>query len=357
MQTRLEPIQKPTWTRAQIDHWPIATSGLSARVVHCLEHAGVKTIGELRTWSDERLLALRSFGTSSLRNVHWFLNWTKRLENDDVAMPNFRALLREFLNRQEVFVIELRYGLADPLFRPQMKRRTLQEIADMRGQVTRERVRQVEEAAIATLRSKLCRAVAESQEIHWTEMIQARGCVVGSGELAEWAGDPLLGGYQPWGTLLLLSESLTRIHLRHDYFTTLAPELLNQVEKQVLQLLREARYPVPFDKILAAVSGGLRVLDEQQARFVSVVLDHHPEISGTIDRRYFVPAIGAPLIIADILRSRAEPLHFHELTRLYNDRMQPHSHKGTGYILRVLNLMPDAQRVSRAVYQVKAAGR
>jgi hypothetical protein len=324
--------------------------------VHCLDHAGVKTIGELRNWTDERLLALRSFGTSSLRNVHWFLNWTKRLENNDVTLPNFRVLLREFLNRQEMFVIELRYGLADPLFRPQMKRRTLQEIADMRGQVTRERVRQVEEAAIATLRSKLCRAVAESQEIHWAERIQARGAVVTSGELAEWADDPVLGGYQPWGTLLLLSESLSRIHLRHDYFTTLAPDLLNQVEKQVLQLLREARHPVPFDKILGVVSGGLRFLNEQQARFVSVVLDHHPEISGTIDRRYFLPAIGASLVISDILRSQTAPLHFHELTRLYNDRMQPHSHKGTGYILRVLNLMPEARRVSRAVYEIKQGG-
>ncbi len=357
MHTCLEPIQKPTWTRAQIDHWPIATSGLSARVVHCLEHAGVKTIGEVRTWTDERLLALRSFGASSLRNVHWFLNWTKRLESNDASVPNFRALLREFLNRQEVFVIELRYGLTDPLFRPQMKRRTLQEIADMRGQVTRERVRQVEEAAITTLRSKLCCAVAESLEIHWAEKIQARGCVVSSAELAEWADDPLLGGYQPWGTLLLLSESLARIHLRHDYFTTLAPELLNQVEKQILQLLRSASYPVHFDKILAAISSGLRFLDEHQTRFVSVVLDHHPEVSGTIDHRYFLPAIGAPLIVADIMRSRAEALHFHELTRLYNDRMQPHSHKGTGYILRVLNLMPDAQRVSRAVYQIKPADR
>ena len=42
-------------------------------------------------------------------------------------------LLEEFLNRQEVFVVEQRFGLTDPLFRPQMRRRTLQEIADMRG--------------------------------------------------------------------------------------------------------------------------------------------------------------------------------------------------------------------------------
>ena len=72
-----------------------------------------------------------------------------------------------------------------------------------------------------------------------------------------------------------------------------------------------------------------------------------------MDRRYFLPMVGAPLVIADILRDRQEPVHFHELTRLYNERMQPHSQKGTGYILRVLHLMPEARRVSRALYQWK----
>ena len=64
-------------------------------------------------------------------------------------MLSLRAFLREFLSRQELQVLEQRYGLVDPLFRPQMKRRTLAEIAgEMRSGLTRERVRQVEEAGI-----------------------------------------------------------------------------------------------------------------------------------------------------------------------------------------------------------------
>jgi hypothetical protein len=110
---------------------------------------------------------------------------------------------------------------------------------------------------------------------------------------------------------------------------------------------------VPFEKILASISDELSFLNGQRPRLVTVLLDHHPEISGTVDRRYFLPVVGTPLVIADILRHHHEPVHFHELTRLYNERMQPHSHKGTGYILRMLNLMPDAQRVARAVYQLK----
>jgi hypothetical protein len=340
-------------TRQTIDHWPVARSGLSARVVHCLEQAGVKNIGQLRGWNDQQLLNLAHFGATSLENVRWFFHWTRRLEAGDGHVPTFHALLREFLNSAEVFVLEQRYGLTDPLFRPQMKRRTLQEIARMHIHVTRERVRQIEESALAILRSQLARAVAESQEVYWANRILSGSCVVTAAELSEWADDPILGGYQPWGALLLLSETLERITFRYDYFSVLPGHVLNHVEKQILQRLAEAREPIPFEGILAGVSDKLSFLNGQRPRLVTVLLDHHPEISGTVDRRYFLPLVGAPLVIADILRSRREPVHFYELTRLYNERMQPHSRKGTGYILRVVNLMPGARRVSRALYQWK----
>jgi hypothetical protein len=340
-------------TRQEIDNWPIAKSGLSARVVHCLEQTGVKDIGQLRSWGDQQLLNLTNFGATSLENVRWFFNWTRRLEAGNAQVPTFRGFLREFLNAQEVFVIEQRYGLTDPLFRPHMKRRTLQEIARMRIRVTRERVRQIEESAIAAVRSQLARAVAESQEVYWANRILSGSCVVTTTELSEWSDDPILGGYQPWGVLLLLSETLERITFRYDYFSVLPGHVLNHVEKQILQLLNGAQEPIPFERILADVSDDLSFLNGQRPRLVTVLLDHHPEISGTVDRRYFLPLVGAPLVIADILRSRQEPVHFHELTRLYNERMQPHSRKGTGYILRILNLMPEAQRVTRAVYQLK----
>ena len=355
MHAQLKPIERSMLSRHEIDQWPVADSGLSARVVHCLQTAGVKTVGELRTWRDDQLLALRNFGITSCKNVRWFLSWTKKLETNDgnATVSSFRSLLLEFLGREEMFVLEQRYGLSDPEFRPHMKRRTLQEIAAKRGGVTRERVRQIEESAIAALRSRLCRAVADSQEAYWANRIQSRSCVVTSQELTEWADDPMLGGYQPWGALLLLSEVMTRIVFRHDYFTTLPPQIMNQVEKQILQLLNEARAPVPFETLLASVSDELSYLNGQRPRLVTVMLDHHPDISGTVDRRYFLHMVGAPLLIADILRSEDRPLHFHELTRLYNARMLPHSRRGTGFILRVLNLMTDAARVARAVYTLK----
>ena len=349
----LKPITTSPTPRSEIDSWPVSSSGLSARVVNCLKREKVQTVGQLRNWSEKDLLALDHFGVTSCENIRWFFNWTRKIEASKGPIPNFRAFLREFLSRQEVHVLEERYGLTDPLFRPNMKRRTLAEIADeMRGGLTRERVRQVEETAIQSLRAKLPTAVAERQEVYWANRIQTSSCVVTSAELAEWIDDPMLGGYQPWGVLLLLSETYSRITFRYDYFTTLSSEVLNHVEKQILQQLHAEREPVPFELILARVSDELNFLNGQRPRLVTVMLDHHPDISGTMERRYFLPAVGAPVVLTDILRCSPEPVHFHELTRRYNQRMLPHSQRGTGYILRVLNLMPNIQRVSRAVYQL-----
>ena len=162
----LKPITTSRLTRRDIDSWPVTDSGLSARVVHCLEREGLKTIGQLRRKREKDLLALRHFGAISSENIRWFFNWTRKLEAGNGRLSHFGSYLREFLNRQEVHVLEQRYGLTDPLFRPLMKRRTLAEIADeMRGGLTRERVRQVEEVAIQALRAKLPTAVLEAQEV------------------------------------------------------------------------------------------------------------------------------------------------------------------------------------------------
>ena len=68
----MQRFQPHQLTRQAIDDWPVAKSGLSARVVHCLEQAGVKNIGQLRGWGDQQLLNLTNFGATSLENVRWF---------------------------------------------------------------------------------------------------------------------------------------------------------------------------------------------------------------------------------------------------------------------------------------------
>jgi hypothetical protein len=142
--------------RQQIDGWPVPTSGLTSRPVTCLTRAGIATIGELRQCADDRLLDLPSFGGRSLENIRWFFGWTNRLESGAELLPDLSAWLKEFLTARQLDVIEQRFGLTDPLFRPWLKQTTLREIG---AGLSRERIRQIEAEGLARLRTELARAI------------------------------------------------------------------------------------------------------------------------------------------------------------------------------------------------------
>lgn len=152
--------------RAQIDAWPVATSGLAARPVTCLTRAGITTVGELRHYSDAQLLGLPSFGGQSLQNIRWFFGWTERVETG-ARLPDLPTWLQEFLTPRQRSVIEQRFGLTDPLFRPWLKRPTLHEIG---AGLSRERIRQIEQEGLARLRTELARATrptARGSYLRW----------------------------------------------------------------------------------------------------------------------------------------------------------------------------------------------
>lgn len=177
-------------TRREIDAWSLPDSGLAARAVNCLTLAGVQTVGELRPWTDAKLKELQAFGKRSLKNVRWFFAWTDRLEAGTAVMPDLRTLLREFLTSRQLDVIERRFGLTDPLFRPWMKRTTLREIGLDRGGVCREGIRQMEELALNRLRTHLARELTARLPAPVAEAKR---------------GDAVLGGYETWGAQALLS--------------------------------------------------------------------------------------------------------------------------------------------------------
>lgn len=64
-------------------HWKnksLADTGLSVRVVNCLENAGILTVGDLGTQTAADLLSITNFGAQTLRQC-------KRLL-DNLEMPN-----------------------------------------------------------------------------------------------------------------------------------------------------------------------------------------------------------------------------------------------------------------------------
>ncbi len=350
----LEPTSSQEKGEETFDRWPIINSGLSPRVVHCLTEAGVETVGEMNTWSDERLMRLRHFGVTSLKNIYWFRRWTKRASSAEFQFPHYRALLQEFLNKSEMFVLEQRYGMTDPLFRPQMRRRTLQEIADLLGGMTRERVRQIEEQSLIQVRSALCRQLTRPFVAHLAARMRDQGGVVLSAELTAWTTDPLLDNYQPWGLLLLLTEIADDIRFRYDYFTCLPAHLITRIEESFCAFPRQAGGLVSFQQIKDTVASALADVNLPWDRVLTVMLTQHPEISLTSDGRYFIRDVGAPIILHDILRAESQPLHFYDLTRIYNERVHANSRVAAGQILRQLAQMTNVRRLYRGVYELSA---
>jgi hypothetical protein len=110
------------------------------------------------------------------------------------APPDLRAWLDEFLTPLQRAVIENRYGLTDPLFRPGMKPVTLRDVGwELRPNLRPERVCQIETAALLRLRSRLARALAKP--LRAPVAAAARGALV-------------LAGYEPWGAKFLLENRI-----------------------------------------------------------------------------------------------------------------------------------------------------
>ena len=287
------------------DDWLVAESGLNTRVTRRLLRNGITTIGELRKSSKKFRL-----GSGGQRHVQWFLDWTGRLESGKSLPSSLPSWLAEFLTTAEVFVVEQRYGLTDPLFRPQMKRRTLREIGETRS-LTRERARQILKRTLTKLRSRLAQATLSPVAHECSARIAAAEGVVTSTELTAWRGAAWLSGHQPWGTLLLLSEVTEIIHRRYDYFSTLPEKKLEEMEQRLVQAVERAGAPVEATKIAGDIP----------ARVASIVLDRHPGVDATRDGSFFLFPSGAKPLLDSLTGNEVERV------AQYNELVAPHSRR------------------------------
>jgi hypothetical protein len=345
------PPAAGTLSRQQIDHWQVRTAGFNTRATHCLERAGFNTIGQLRDRRDQELLRIRNFGRGSLRNVRWFFNWVERLENGAGECPDLPAVLREFLGRAGRTVIEQRFGLTDPLFRPLMKRATLDSIGRDLGGLTRERIRQVESNALRVLRSRLCGALLQPLAQHWRTRLGEAGGAVSFAELGGWSPDPSLGGYNPWGSLLLLGALSGQIGAAYDFFACHPTARLREMDAQLARVLRQARRPVS----LAETRAALATTSPLEPRLVALMLDRHPDVSETLTGEYFDHHAGAGPLLADILHQHS-PLPLTALAAHYNARVKPPSRVPAPALAARLRHYPEVQRVGAGMYRARPRG-
>ncbi len=346
---KVEPISRET-----IDSWPVDESGLPVRVVNSVRPAGVATIGQLRAQTDHDLLAMHSLGHISLNHVRSFFKLCAQIEQGKQSFNSIRELLPLFLDGPEMRVVTARYGLDLKELNGARNCATLQEIGDVEHK-TRERVRQIQETAVQKLQSRIAKVCLEPFYLFFTGLLESRGASATCSDLAAWNGEPVGGGYNLSGILMLLSSLQPgRITFYNDFFSTADEQAIRALESEAIEQLNRSARPIPLDEILKPMSMSHDGGKSRTRQLLSCILNHCALAASTVDDRYFTYERGTQAFLAEILRSLDRPVHYRKVTNAFNDRLKSRSRKGAGFILEALNAAPCCTRVDRGIYDLKA---
>ena len=103
-------IQIAQLARSTIDRWPIEASGLSLRIRHSLDRAGMTSVGELRRLKRADVQKLPHLGRRSHAQIRRFLSMCGRMERGTLAFRSIQTVLRSILKPAQLGVLSARYG-------------------------------------------------------------------------------------------------------------------------------------------------------------------------------------------------------------------------------------------------------
>ncbi|MBU0677069.1 MAG: hypothetical protein KJ626_03055 [Verrucomicrobia bacterium] len=344
-------LRVPQTSRETIDNWSVSASGLPVRVINSLRSVDVKSIGELRRWKDSELIKLRSLGRISLGHIHRFFNTCNRISAGKFSVLNIRELLDIFLDSDELHVLTERYGLERADYRASRNYMTLQQIANQ-GNRTRERVRQVEETAKSELIRELARLCFQPLIEWFRDFTVEQGEIISPADLAVLQHDEFFTGYNPCSVLLLMCDlHLDRIIYRHGVFSTRPADQLKLIENAAVKFLKERSGLSPLLEVADTIRAFLpKCAESKQNRATSVVLDTLPDVGATVDGRYFIFDQDFDALLQEVMSSLPLPAHYTTATHRLNELLKSHCRKGSGYVLKALNLSQSYTRVERGVY-------
>ena len=341
--------------RAAMDTWPLDESGLLVRATRAAHEAGLQTVGQLRGCSDEKLLSLWSFGRITLTEVHAFFRFCDRLEQGRQTFRDLREVLELFLQADQRDILFTRFQLIAAASATPWRRISLQAIGSIR-KLTRERVRQIEAKALASLQSRAAQLCLEPFYVFITTWLDRHEKVADPVQFQNLRTEPLLGGLHPAGVLALLVElAPARLLYRHGRFFSLSEQELQRLEQAVLAILNRKAKPLAAAQLLAEVrrQKAVGLPAGIGLNFLCTWLDHHPATGATADGRYFSLATGAPAFVAEVARGLRRPFHYRRLLEVVNSRLKPGSRRGAGTILEWLGTGSGFTRIGRGLYDYK----
>jgi hypothetical protein len=344
----------PSIQRAEIDAWPIKDSGLPARVVNSVSPSHIQIIGELRNLSDSELMQFRSLGRISLRHIHQFFDLCHNIEQGRQCFNNLDEILKLFLDDEEYKVLTARYGFTSARTLITRSTVTLQEIGNAEHK-TRERIRQIQDVALNKLSNKLPTICLRPFFNFAHSVLGSNGQVITAEELLPYRSDPLLSTHNPCGVFLLLCDlPESGLFTYNDFFSSIPVSTLSMMEEAALKYLHSQSCPVSSEELVQHLPPLPDIQGEEQAkRILGVLLDHYPSVGSIIDNRFFLYDQSVRSFLVEVLNSLNRPAHYRMVTSVFNDRLRPRSRKGAGYILELLNEIPQCTRIDRGIYDLK----
>lgn len=342
----VDPVSRET-----INAWPIADAGLPTRVINSVKAANVRSVGELRQWSDSDLLKLRSLGKVSLDQIHYFYKLCSRVEKSVQRFNSINEVLDIFLDSAQLAVVSLRYGFHERDLVASRNWMTLQEIGN-RDNKTRERIRQVEETGKIKLKSRMASVCLQPFYSFLRDFMKERAHAIATEELSVLGGHEAFGELNPASVVLLLSDlNPDQIVFHHDFFSTLSRPVIRAMESHATAVLRDSAIPVSVKVLTRGLEPDPVFRDPAQIEHaMSVIMDHCPDVAATVDGRYFLYASSAAPFLVELLEGLPGPVHYRKVTSAFNERVKPRSRKGAGYILEALNRNPRCSRADRGIY-------
>jgi hypothetical protein len=338
------------------DAWPVAGSGLPARIVNRCAEAGIATVGQLRAATAVRQRAVPGISAGSAAHLLAFLEKCRCAAASLPPTGDLDAILASMLRPVEREVLDRRYGLTREAGDVPLPRATLQALGATRG-LTRERIRQIERRALLALGSRLGQAFLAPISSAFARLLASLGGVAVEPEVAAVpvAG---IGGHPPAAVLRLLADCGGPVLRHRGFFTALPAGPLREIERRALLSLGAAAAPVPLDSLardLAPLLPPDARRDDSARRILACILDHLPGICGTEDGAYFRTADASRRVLRQTLAELGGRAHCRDIQREYNRRMRPGSRKGCGFVLARLREDPAFRREGAGIYRLDGA--
>jgi hypothetical protein len=274
--------------RQETDLWPLQEAGIPVRLLTTASREGLQTLADLRNRSDKDLLALRGIGERTVREWRAYLRSLNDLERGKLRFQDLSDVLHFFLSEPEQEILVRRYGLLGGSGGAEPVRMTLQEIGATAG-LTRERVRQMEDAGLTRLSSRMAQACLEPVYRILDALLCRLSHVMEPADFAVWRDQTIWGGLSPCGIARLLNDLRPSPWTFHrGYWSSLSQPQLLAVERGLVKILHALGRPANTHRLAEQTAETLaRFQPKDVQRLIEVILRHCPGVRRTPDGSFF----------------------------------------------------------------------